>query len=109
MARSRKRSSRKGTKSKTHPGRMNYTTKKSDKDYHQRGHDVKKSHTPYSKDKRTAEDVRKAAKARKITLSSPCGGYKKTSVLKGEITKWDKRHKKRSCSRKRTSKRKQRK
>eukprot|EP00666_Eupelagonemidae_sp_cell4sb_P003945 gene3945-1028_t len=38
-----------GGASKTHPGDKNYTTKKGDKDYHQSGHDVKKSTKPYSK------------------------------------------------------------
>ncbi len=36
------RSSKKGTKSKTNPGDMNYTTKKGDKDFHQGGKDIKK-------------------------------------------------------------------
>jgi len=40
--------SRKGTKSKTRKGRMNYTTKRGDKVYHPKGHYVKKTHRPYS-------------------------------------------------------------
>uniref|UniRef100_A0A6C0E119 Uncharacterized protein n=1 Tax=viral metagenome TaxID=1070528 RepID=A0A6C0E119_9ZZZZ len=39
---------KKGTKSKTHPGRKNYTTKRGDKVYHRKGHYVKKTHKPYS-------------------------------------------------------------
>ena len=32
---------KKGSKSKTHPGDMNFTTKRGDKDHHIGGHDVK--------------------------------------------------------------------
>ena len=42
-----KTSSAKGTKSKTHKGRLNYTTKKGDKVFHQKNHYVKKSRKPY--------------------------------------------------------------
>ena len=39
----------KGAPSKTHKGRMDYTTKRGDKDYHQQGHDVKKANRPYKR------------------------------------------------------------
>jgi len=39
---------KKGTMSKTRPGRKNYTTKRGDKVYHRNGHNVKKTHKPYS-------------------------------------------------------------
>ena len=39
---------RKGTRSKTHRGRKNYTTKRGNTVYHRRGHNVKKTHRPYS-------------------------------------------------------------
>lgn len=39
---------KKGTKSRTHTGRKNYTTKRGDKVYHSKGHYVKKTHRPYS-------------------------------------------------------------
>ena len=39
---------KKGTNSKTHPGRKNYTTKRGDKVYHRKGHYIKKTHKPYS-------------------------------------------------------------
>lgn len=39
---------KKGTRSKTHRGRKNYTTKRGDKVYHRKGHYVKKTHKPYS-------------------------------------------------------------
>ena len=45
----RKRRSTKGTRSKTHPGRKNYTTKKGDKVFHRKGKYVRKSRKPYSK------------------------------------------------------------
>jgi hypothetical protein len=51
MATHRRRST-KGTRSKTHPGRKNYTTKKGDKVFHRKGKYVRKSRKPYSKKKR---------------------------------------------------------
>ena len=41
------RRSTKGTKSKTRPGRLNFTTKKGSKVYHRKGHYVRKTHKPY--------------------------------------------------------------
>jgi len=41
--------STKGSKSKTRPGDMDYTTKKGDKEYHQDGRDVKKKRKPYTR------------------------------------------------------------
>ena len=41
--------STKGTRSKTHRGRLNYTTKKGDKVFHRKGHYVRKSRKPYRK------------------------------------------------------------
>jgi len=38
-----------GTKSKTHKGDMNFTTKRGDKDFHRSRHDVKKKRAPYRK------------------------------------------------------------
>ena len=51
--------SRKGTKSKTHPGRLNYTTKKSDNVYHEKGHYVRKRHRPYGHFKATRSKTHK--------------------------------------------------
>lgn len=51
MATHRRRST-KGTRSKTHKGRKNYTTKKGDKVFHHKGKYVRKSRKPYSKKKR---------------------------------------------------------
>lgn len=42
------RGDKKGDMSKTHKGEKDYTTKKSDKDFHEDGHDIKKSSTPFS-------------------------------------------------------------
>ena len=50
---------RKGTMSKTHPGRKNYTTKKGNRVFHQKGHYVKKSHRPYSYHKGTRSKTHK--------------------------------------------------
>jgi len=56
MIQKTKSSSKKGTKSKTNPGDMNYTTKKGDKDFHQGGKDIKKKKRPYiPRKKATAE------------------------------------------------------
>jgi len=52
-------SSKKGTKSKTRPGRLNYTTKKGDKVYHQMHHNVTKTHKPYSYFKGSKSKTRK--------------------------------------------------
>ncbi len=38
-----------GTKSKTHKGDKNFTTKKGDKDFHRSRHDIKKKRNPYKK------------------------------------------------------------
>ena len=46
----KKTGSKKGDKSKTHKGDLDYTTKRGDKDFHQKGHDVKKKRRPYTKD-----------------------------------------------------------
>jgi len=51
-----------GTPSKTHHGRKNYTTKKGDKVYHQKGHYVTKTHRPYSFRKGSASKTRKGRK-----------------------------------------------
>jgi len=40
---------KKGSKSKTRPGDLDYTTKKGDKDFHEGGKDVKKKRKPFSK------------------------------------------------------------
>jgi hypothetical protein len=55
----RRRGSRKGTRSKTHPGRLNYTTKKGDKVYHENGHYVRKGHRPYGHFKGTRSKTHK--------------------------------------------------
>lgn len=43
------RYSTKGTRSKTRPGRKNYTTKKGNKVFHHKGHNVKRKRKPYTK------------------------------------------------------------
>ena len=42
------RGEKKGDKSKTHRGRLDYTTKRGDKDFHRGGHDVKRKRRPYT-------------------------------------------------------------
>ena len=51
-----------GSKSKTHPGRKNYTTKKGSKVYHQKGHYVRKSYRPYGSFKGTRSKTHKGLK-----------------------------------------------
>jgi len=51
----------KGTRSKTHRGRKNFTTKRGDKVFHRRGKYVRKSHKPYTKKNKT----RKSRKSRR--------------------------------------------
>jgi hypothetical protein len=49
LGKTKKTRSVKGTASKSHPGRKNYTTKKGDKVYHRKNHYVRKSYRPYTK------------------------------------------------------------
>ena len=66
-------SSKKGTRSKSHPGEKNYTTKKGDKVYHRMDHYVRKANQPYSfhqlvagsKKRRTKRRRRSGKKSRK--------------------------------------------
>lgn len=51
-----------GTPSKTHVGRKNYTTKKGDMVYHEKGHYVRKTHKPYSYRKGSVSKTRKGRK-----------------------------------------------
>jgi len=37
----------KGSPSKTRPGDLDYTTKKGDRDFHQRHHDIRRSRDPF--------------------------------------------------------------
>ena len=55
----RRRRSTKGTRSRTRPGRLNYTTKKGSRVYHKKGHYVRKSHKPYGHFKGTKSKTRK--------------------------------------------------
>ena len=54
--------SSKGSMSKTHKGRLNYTTKKGNKYYHQGHHLVKKTHRPYGHFKGTRSKTHKGRK-----------------------------------------------
>ena len=51
-----------GTRSKTRPGRKNYTTKKGDKVFHRNGRYVRKSYRPYSFRKGSMSKTRKGRK-----------------------------------------------
>jgi len=51
-----------GSPSKTHPGDMDFTTKKGDKVYHQKHHYVRKSYKPYSYHKGSKSKTRKGRK-----------------------------------------------
>jgi hypothetical protein len=59
----KRKSSKKGTRSKTHPGRKNYTTKKGDKVFHRKKHYVRKSRKPYTK--KGGKKSKKSKKSRK--------------------------------------------
>jgi hypothetical protein len=52
----------KGSKSLTHSGDMDYTTKKGDKVYHRKGHFIKKTHKPYGPHKGTRSKTHKGRK-----------------------------------------------
>ena len=51
-----------GTPSKTHVGRKNYTTKKGDMVYHEKGHYVRKTHRPYGYHKGSRSKTHKGRK-----------------------------------------------
>jgi hypothetical protein len=61
-----------GTPSKTHPGDMDFTTKKGNKVFHQKHHYVRKSRKPYTFPKRGKQSrrVKKGGKSRKQSRSS---------------------------------------
>jgi hypothetical protein len=58
-----KHGEKKGDKSKTHKGDKDYTTKKGDKDFHEKGHDEKKKKKPFG-EKGSKEMKERMAKLR---------------------------------------------
>ena len=52
------RGEKKGDKSKTRPGDKDYTTKRGDKDFHEKGKDVKKKRRPYRKNNIDWDDIK---------------------------------------------------
>ena len=79
----RKRRSTKGTRSKTHPGRKNYTTKKGDKVFHRKGKYVRKSRKPYSKKRMSTKGTRRR-RSTKGTRSKTHPGRKNYTTKKGD-------------------------
>ena len=68
---SRKRGrSVRGSRSKTHPGDLNYTTKRGDKDFHRRGHNVRLSRRPYTKKSRKRRGRGRSRRYNKIKMNS---------------------------------------
>ena len=59
-----RRSFRKGSKSKTHKGDLDFTTKKGDHDYHRKGHDIKHRKRPFTVHKKKGKKGRRSAKKR---------------------------------------------
>jgi hypothetical protein len=55
---------RKGSKSKTHKGDLDFTTKKGDHDYHRKGHDIKLRKRPFTVHKKKGKKGRRSAKKR---------------------------------------------
>jgi hypothetical protein len=60
---------KKGARSKTHKGELDYTTKKGDVVYHEQGHDVKKSTKPYDGRAKRGEIVKKVMKEHGLSLA----------------------------------------
>ena len=54
-----RRGFRKGTRSKTHRGRKNFTTKKGDKVFHHKGKYIRKSRKPYTHSRRKRSTKRR--------------------------------------------------
>tara|TARA_R100000664_G_scaffold10169_1_gene16843 strand:- start:2570 stop:3076 length:507 start_codon:yes stop_codon:yes gene_type:complete len=69
----------KGAASKTHPGDKDYTTKKGDKDFHEKGHDVKKARKPYKK-KAEKEDKQIVDKRLGNVVEQNAGKHKQSPV-----------------------------
>lgn len=55
---------RKGSKSKTHKGDLDFTTKKGDHDFHRKGHDIKLRKRPFTMHRKKAKSARRSAKKR---------------------------------------------
>ena len=75
---SHKRRSTNRTRSKTHKGRKNYTTKKGDKVFHRKGKYVRKSRKPYSKKKGGGQKLMGYTYPGQVAVfhnstSTPCG------------------------------------
>jgi hypothetical protein len=56
--------STKGSRSKTRPGRLDYTTKRGDRDYHRDGHDVRRKRRPYSRRRSRGRSVARKSRRR---------------------------------------------
>jgi hypothetical protein len=65
---------KKGQKSRTRKGELDFTTKKPDKDFHQKGHDIKKKRKPFTTGgkKTKARKGRKGRKTRKNRKTRRC-------------------------------------
>ena len=83
MATQRRRST-KGTRSKTHKGRKNYTTKKGDKVFHRKGKYVRKYRKPYSKKKRGGKNLGMAASY--VSTENTKGGKPCLTCARAEST-----------------------
>tara|TARA_Y100000389_G_C17022917_1_gene299691 strand:+ start:133 stop:360 length:228 start_codon:yes stop_codon:yes gene_type:complete len=53
---------KKGSKSKTYKGDLDFTTKKGDHDYHRKGHDLKLRKRPFTLHKKKGKKGRRSAK-----------------------------------------------
>ena len=64
---------KKGMKSKTHKGDLDYTTKRGDKDYHRGGHDEKEKKKPFSEKKSTKSKSKPKTEEIKFTKGESKG------------------------------------
>jgi hypothetical protein len=73
---------KKGARSKTHKGELDYTTKKGDVAYHEKGHDVKKAHKPYDGRAKRGEIVKKVMKEKGLSLAQASKYVKEHGLYK---------------------------
>jgi|TARA_R110000803_G_scaffold108891_1_gene177226 hypothetical protein len=78
---------KKGSKSKTRPGDLDYTTKRGDKDYHEGGRDVKKKKAPFSKRKVPRPTAMRKTPKIKLEKTTTTLGGSKVTFMKGGLHK----------------------
>jgi len=69
-SRAKKGGSKKGDASKTHKNDKDYTTKKGNKDFHEKDKDVKKKSKPFVKKKKTGGELKRQYQAKQKAMKT---------------------------------------